>query len=153
MTNFNLLSPNIHIKILQNDLHTFPLRISWETLINYLGIFSLVITSLILITLFHDNVWILLGENWCLSLMGLEGLSLFSHGWIMASFFCAFFTTIVFPREIENNAYAIIWRNNKEFLRKAYCMHRIYVYITTHSNRVREYTTTVIIRLTTLGAY
>ena len=24
------LSPNIHIQILQTDLHTFPLRISWE---------------------------------------------------------------------------------------------------------------------------
>ena len=70
----NLLSPNIHIQILQTDLHTFPLRISWETLINNLGIFSSVIISLILITLFLDNVWILSGENWCWSLLGLKGL-------------------------------------------------------------------------------
>ena len=31
------LSPNIHIQILQTNLHTFPLRISWE---NLKGIFS-----------------------------------------------------------------------------------------------------------------
>ena len=72
----NPLSPNIHLQILQTDLHTFPLRISWETLINNLGIFSSVIISLILITLFLDNVWILLAENWCWSLLG-ERLSLF----------------------------------------------------------------------------
>ena len=30
---------------------------------------------LILITSFHDNVWILLGENCCWSLLGLKGLS------------------------------------------------------------------------------
>ena len=71
---FNPLSPNIPIQTLQTDSHTFPLRISWETLINDLGIFSLVIISLILITLFLDNVWILLGENWCWSLLGLKGL-------------------------------------------------------------------------------
>ena len=29
---------------------------------------------LILITSSHDNVWILLGENWCWSLLGLKGL-------------------------------------------------------------------------------
>ena len=58
-SSFNPLSPNIHIQILQTDLHTFPLRISWENLINDHGIFSLVIISLILITLLLDNVWIL----------------------------------------------------------------------------------------------
>ena len=39
----NPLSPNINIQILQTDLHTFPLRISWENLITDQGIFSLVI--------------------------------------------------------------------------------------------------------------
>ena len=34
---YNPLSPNIHIQILQTNLHTFPLRISWE---NLKGIFS-----------------------------------------------------------------------------------------------------------------
>ena len=29
----NPLSPSINIHILQTDLHTFPLRISWENLI------------------------------------------------------------------------------------------------------------------------
>ena len=29
---------------------------------------------LILITISLDNVWILLGENWCWSLLGLKGL-------------------------------------------------------------------------------
>ena len=34
------LSPNIQIQILQTDLYTFPLRISWENLIKNQGIFS-----------------------------------------------------------------------------------------------------------------
>ena len=42
------------------------------------------------------------------------------------SFVHNLFMAIVFPKEIENNAYANFWRNNKEFLRKAYCMHRLY---------------------------
>ena len=70
----NRLSPNIHIQILQTDLHTSPLGISWENLIKDLAIFSMVIILLILITLSFDNVWILLGENWCWSLLGLKGL-------------------------------------------------------------------------------
>ena len=70
----NLLSPNIHIQILQTDLHTFPLRISWENLIKDHGIFSMMIILLILITLSLDSVWILLGENCCWSLLGLKGL-------------------------------------------------------------------------------
>ena len=68
----NPLSPNIHIHILQTDLHTSPLGISWENLIKDLAIFSMVITLLILITLSLDNVWILLGENWCWSPFGLK---------------------------------------------------------------------------------
>ena len=59
----NPLSLNIHLQILQSNLYTFPLRISCENLIKDQGIFSLVIILLILITLFLDNVWILLGEN------------------------------------------------------------------------------------------
>ena len=67
---FNPLSPNIHIQILQTDLHTFPLRISWENLIKHQGIFSFVIIFYILTTLSLDNVWTLLGENCCWSLLG-----------------------------------------------------------------------------------
>ena len=37
----NPLSPNIHMQILQTDLHTFPSRISWENLIKDQGIFPL----------------------------------------------------------------------------------------------------------------
>ena len=43
MNQFNPLSPNINIQILQTDLHTFPLWISWENLITDQGIFSSVI--------------------------------------------------------------------------------------------------------------
>ena len=50
----NPLSPNIHIQILQTDLHTFPLRISWENLIKHQGIFSFVIIFYILTTLSLD---------------------------------------------------------------------------------------------------
>ena len=72
----NPLSPNIHMQILQTDLYTFPFRISWENLIKDHGILSLVIILLILITLSLDNVWILLGENWCWSLLALKGLNI-----------------------------------------------------------------------------
>ena len=51
------------MQILQTDLRTVPLRISWENLIKDHGIFSLVIILLIPITLSLDNVWISLGEN------------------------------------------------------------------------------------------
>ena len=67
------LSPNIQMQILQTDLYTFPLRISWENWINDHGILSLVIILLILITLSIENVWILLGKNWCWSLLVLKG--------------------------------------------------------------------------------
>ena len=76
---FNPLSPNIHIQILQTDLHIFPLRISWENLIKDQGIFALVIILLTLIvtliTFSLANLWISSGENWCWSLLGLKGLN------------------------------------------------------------------------------
>ena len=68
------LSPNIHINILQTDLHTFPYRINWENLIKDQSIFPLVIILLILITCSLDCVWILLGQNWCWSDLGLKVL-------------------------------------------------------------------------------
>ena len=49
-------------------------EMSWENLIKDQSIFSKVIILLILITSSHDSVWILLGENWCWSLLGLKGL-------------------------------------------------------------------------------
>ena len=70
----NPLSLSIHIQILQTDLHTFPLRFSRENLIKHQGIFSFVIIFYILSTLSLDNVWTLLGENCCWSLLGLKGL-------------------------------------------------------------------------------
>ena len=70
----NPLSPSIHIQILQTDLHTFPLRISWENLLKHQGIFSFMIFFYILTTWSLDNVWTLLGENCCWSLLGLKGL-------------------------------------------------------------------------------
>ena len=69
------LSPSIHIQILQTDLPTFPLRISWEILIKHRGVFSFVIIFYILTTLSLDNVWTSLGENCCWSLLELKGLS------------------------------------------------------------------------------
>ena len=64
------------MQILQTDLYTFPLRISWEPdVIKDHDMLSLVIILLILITLSLDNVWILLGENWCWSLLALKGLT------------------------------------------------------------------------------
>ena len=63
------------MQILQTDVHTSPLRISWENLIKDHGIFSMMIILLILITLSLDSVWILLGENCFWSLLGLKGLT------------------------------------------------------------------------------
>ena len=80
INNINPLSPNINIQILQTDLHTFPLRISWKNLIKHQGIFSFMIIFYILTTLSLDNVWILLGENRCWSLLGLKGLT--HHGFM-----------------------------------------------------------------------
>ena len=60
----NLLSPNIHIQILQTGLYTFLWRISWEYLIKDQSIFPQVITFLILTTYSLDCVLVSLGENW-----------------------------------------------------------------------------------------
>ena len=78
---FNPLSPSIHIQILQTYLHTFLLRISWENLIKHHDIFSFVIIFYIITTLSLDNVWTLLGENCCWSLLGLKGLRLGKCQW------------------------------------------------------------------------
>ena len=78
MRNINPLSPNIHIQILQTDLHTSPLTISWENLIKDQSIFSIVIILLILITLSLDSVW-MLGETCCWSLLALKGLTSFCY--------------------------------------------------------------------------
>ena len=50
MASLNPLIPDIHIQILQTDLHTFPQRISCGNLIIDQGIFSWVIILLILTT-------------------------------------------------------------------------------------------------------
>ena len=60
----NLLSPNIHIQILQTGLYTFLWRISWENLIKDQSIFPQVIILLILTTYSLDCVLVSLGENW-----------------------------------------------------------------------------------------
>ena len=61
------------MQILQTDLHTFPSKISWENLIlTDQRFFPFVIILLILIDFALDNLWILLGENWCWSLLGLK---------------------------------------------------------------------------------
>ena len=68
----NPLSLNIHIQILQTDLHTFPLRMSWKNLTKDHSIFSLVIILLILISFFlivHKYCWEEINV-----VVGLEGL-------------------------------------------------------------------------------
>ena len=65
------LSHNIHIQILQTDLHTFPYTNSWENLLKDQSILPEVIILFILINFSFNHVLILLGENWCWSLLGL----------------------------------------------------------------------------------
>ena len=78
----NPWSPNIQVQILQSDLRTFPLRISWENLMKDQGIFSLLIILLILITLSLENVWITLGEILCWSLLTRKRISATSQTWL-----------------------------------------------------------------------
>ena len=54
-----------HLQILSTDLHTFSLRVSWETLLEDQSISPLVIIFSILITFALDDVWKMLEENWC----------------------------------------------------------------------------------------
>ena len=72
----NPLSPNIHIQILQTDLSQLIVK---GDVGNYFDKRSKHFLYgdhlLILITLSLDNVWILLGENCCWSLLALKGLS------------------------------------------------------------------------------
>ena len=56
-------------------------------------------------------------------------ISLFSHGWILASFFFAFFHgNCIFEEKLKTMLVQIL-EENKEFSRKAYCMHRICAFI------------------------
>ena len=50
------------------------LKISWENLLKDQSIFLMVSISWILKTISFDYVWILVGENWCWSLLGLKEL-------------------------------------------------------------------------------
>ena len=56
-------------------------------------------------------------------------ISLFSHGWILASFFFAFFHGNCFSKRNWKQCLCKFLEENKEFLRKAYCMHRICAFI------------------------
>ena len=62
------------MQILPTDLYAFPYWMSWENLIKDQSIFPFVIILLILMTFSLDCVLIILGENWCWSLLGLKGL-------------------------------------------------------------------------------
>ena len=70
----NLFSPNIQMQILQIDFHTFLKELVERILINDQSIFPVVIIELILITISIGYVLLLLGEDWCWSLLGLKGL-------------------------------------------------------------------------------
>ena len=70
-----LLSPDIHLQII-NSPNWSP-YISLKNLLREFDKRSLVIISSTLITISLGNIWILLGENWCWSILGLKGLTLF----------------------------------------------------------------------------
>ena len=69
-----LLSPSIHVQILQTVLNTFP-KECLENLIKDLCNFPLLITLIILTTISLENVFKLLGENWWWSNLRFTGLS------------------------------------------------------------------------------
>ena len=71
----NKLSPKVQIQILHTSVHTLRYRISWENLIKDQSISFVFIILLILLTFSIDDVLIWLGENWCWSLLGLQGLT------------------------------------------------------------------------------
>ena len=72
-------------QILQTDLHTFPLRISWENLFEDQSIFRRLITLLIPTTFYLDYVLTSLGENELWSLLGLKGLDAAIYQWLHIS--------------------------------------------------------------------
>ena len=69
ISRFNPLSPNIHIQILQTDLHTLVETI-WEK--SKIFLFDIILWILVDFTL--NNLWISLGENWFWTLLGRKGL-------------------------------------------------------------------------------
>ena len=71
--------PNIHLQILQTDLHTFPWRTSRENFIKDQSIFPWVIVLLILITFSLDYLLILLGEIYRSSLSEDLKLKVIKH--------------------------------------------------------------------------
>ena len=71
-TRFNLLSPKIHIQILQTDLHTFPPRISWENLVKDQSILSFLTIFLVLITFSLTCEVIIVGRKIKLITLGTE---------------------------------------------------------------------------------
>ena len=74
LTVVNPLSPRINIQILQTDLYTFLLRIV-ERIWFKIKAFSLCQYYLAIpLTFTLDDLLLLLGENWCWSLLGPEGL-------------------------------------------------------------------------------
>ena len=72
ITRFNLLSPKIHIQILQTDLNTFPPRISWENLVKDQSIFSFLTIFLVLITFSLTCEVIIVGREFMLITLGTE---------------------------------------------------------------------------------
>ena len=70
-----LLSPDIHLQII-NSPNWSP-YISLKNLLREFDKRSLVIILSTLITISLGNIWILLGENWCWSILGLKGLTWF----------------------------------------------------------------------------
>ena len=71
---YNHLSHKIHIQILHIDLHTFLFRLIKRIWFR-IKAFSLNNLS-ILIAFSLDDVLMLLGENWCWSLLGPTGITL-----------------------------------------------------------------------------
>jgi len=73
----NPLIAKIQKQILQTDLHTFLIKNSWENLVQDQSILPWVIKLVILITFTLVDLLMLLGENWCCTLLAPKRLSLY----------------------------------------------------------------------------
>ena len=110
----------IHIQILQTDLHTFLLRIV-ERIWFMIKVFSFNLVIYLLFTLI--DLLMLLGENWCWQLLGPKGLSL-HYSTVKKKLKTP---SVVVTNTEDKEMYPVFRRHNLREL--AYCISLVYQYV------------------------